>query len=62
MQNKTKRLSCIRKTSHPMATEMGMLMKDALQEAIRLDDSKQPHTKGISLRSLESVDFKLFAN
>ena len=38
MQNKTKRLSCIRKTSHPMATEMGMLMKDALQEAIRLDD------------------------
>ena len=45
-----------------MAMELGMLMKDALQEAIRLDDSKQRYSKGISLRSEETGDFNQFAN
>ena len=38
MQNKNKSYYCIRENSHPMVMELDMLTKDALQEAIRLDD------------------------
>ena len=62
MQNKTKCYYCIRENGHPMAMELDMLTKDALQEAIRLDDSKQRYSKGISLRSDETGDFYQFAN
>ena len=57
MKNKTKCYYCIRENSHPMAMELGMLTKDALQEAIRLDDSKQRYSKGISSNycSLQTV-------
>ena len=48
MQNKNKSYYCIRENSHPMVMELGMLTKDALQEAIRLDDLKQRYSKEIS--------------
>ena len=62
MQNKTKCCYCIRENNHPMVMELDMLTKDALQEAIRLDNSKQRYSKGISLRSEETGDFNQFAN